>query len=204
MPINTISCSNCGTRINYVVDPSADSQTVRCPSCEAETRIASADLPERVRQTIADLEQSELSFADDAAMKATSDDEGALEAALTKAEQAFLQAKQEFASDDGDETTFSTDILSFADEYIPNTDFLETAPAPVQAAAAKASRVADRIDDITIEAAKCIADNPSYYRLFSQLAGEQKAEFIRSVFGTDGVDWDVLAHAIAERKAGRM
>lgn len=127
MPINTFTCENCGARNNYVVETSENGeQEVKCSRCEAVTTISYNELPERLRETISELEANNRAFENDMAINDSSSETDTVEETIQKVDNAFASAKQVMQAFD-DKLMINTDINAIAEQYAPSENVTRSA-----------------------------------------------------------------------------
>lgn len=120
MPINTFTCETCGARNNYVVEMNdVGEQEVKCSRCEATTMICYDDLPERLQETIGELEANNQAFASDMMINDSSNELDTVEETIKKVDGAFANAKQIMQAFDS-KLMINTDISAIAEQYAPS------------------------------------------------------------------------------------
>lgn len=119
MPLNSYTCSNCGKRNNYVVEFDADGiQSMICPICGAETVIEKSQIPDRILESIQELDEANNSLGDGAQITILNDDESIVDKLLANMEATFQDVKENF-NIDGEGAKMDMDIAKIAEDYAP-------------------------------------------------------------------------------------
>lgn len=124
MPLSSYRCEKCGKRNNYIVElDSAGEQIVACTVCGHESLIDYQQLPQRVKDTIRDLENDAKIF-DDEDIESELMPVDTVDETLAEVEKRFQTAKDEMASFDNI-IGIKGSISRIADEYV-DSDVLDS------------------------------------------------------------------------------
>lgn len=126
MPINTFTCKNCGARVNYTIQVNNDGeQEIECVRCHEKTVISYDDLPERLKETIVELDESNDKFLEDMnSYGADLEGVDTVEETINKVDAAFEEAKKEMNAFDS-QLQINTDINAIAEQYAPSDDLFD-------------------------------------------------------------------------------
>lgn len=175
MPINTFTCENCGARNNYVVETGENGeQEVKCSRCETVATISYDELPERLRETIAELETNDRAFKSDMAINDSSSDTDTVEETIKKVDSAFASAKQVMQAFD-DKLMINTDINAIAEQYAPS-ETVTSSPSRPTASGGK-------------------SDNGSFKSRIRGAAAQKAREYARKRIKSD---WDATDKEVDE------
>lgn len=117
--MNMVECPSCGARVNYVVDPKASTQMVLCTRCKREVAVARDDVPERVWETLRELDEAAGIFEDEEPAEQIEGD--AVEEALSRVSSVFADARDALVDFD-EKLNVDVDIAGIAEQYAPETD----------------------------------------------------------------------------------
>lgn len=114
MPLNSFTCENCGARNNYIVETDANGeQTVACHSCGTAYVMEYDDLPDRVKNTLTDLQEDSKIFTDDT--MSVIDDPNSVDDTLDQVDMRFQEARKVMDSFN-DVVKIKDSLLKSADE----------------------------------------------------------------------------------------
>ena len=125
MAINTITCKDCGSRINYIVNSKQDTQTIECKRCHTPNDVLYSNVSNRIKEVIKEQEdmsgEDSIFYDDDSFLDDSYDN---VEESLDQADEIFKEATASL-NDLDKILQLNTDILSIADEYEPDYDDYE-------------------------------------------------------------------------------
>lgn len=123
MAICSTKCSQCGSLINYVVNPDKESQSIKCERCGTTTDVTFANASQRAKDTIENLNKANaidtpVTYFDQFRGRDT------VEEALNSAKATFADAKDIFSSM-SKAADIDTDITTIADQFTVSGSSLE-------------------------------------------------------------------------------